>query len=179
VVEEGKGDGMSDFKRDSFPDGAKCQRTNTAPDQPLADKSASVGNPVLPGKGELILLVDDDDGWVWICQKILSGLGYQVIGYTSPVEALSFFRIQPQLFDLVITDLNMPILDGMTLCAELLKLRSDLPIILMTSGDGMVTPDEIGQTGFRELLLKPTLATTLGRAVQDVLGTLREDIACE
>jgi CheY-like chemotaxis protein len=169
---------MNDFKRDSFQAGAKCRQCDTAADQPLADKSASVGSAVLPGKGELVLLVDDDDAWVWICQKILSGLGYEVIGYTSPDEALSFFRRQPQLFDLVITDLNMPVLDGITLCAELLKLRSDLPIILMTSGDGTVTRDEIGQTGFRELLLKPTLATTLGRAVQDVLGTLREDIAC-
>ena len=170
---------MNDFKCDSFPGAEKCRQTNTLLDQPLAEKSASVGNAVLPGKGELVLLVDDDDGWVWICQKILSGLGYEVIGYTSPLEALSFFRRQPQLFDLVVTDLNMPNLDGITLSAELRKLRSDLPIILMTSGDGMVSPDEIGQRGFRELLLKPTLATTLGKAVQGVLGTLHDDIAHE
>src|SRR5262249_17274488 len=114
---------MNDFKRDSFPDEAKCKLANTLTDQPLAKKPPSLGNTVLPGKSELVLLVDDDDGWVWICQKILSGLGYDVIGYTSPVEALSFFRRQPQLFDLVITDLNMPILDGITLSAELLNLR--------------------------------------------------------
>jgi CheY-like chemotaxis protein len=170
---------MNDLKHDTFPSGAECQEFNTTPGQSLAEKSSSIAGPLLPGKTELILLVDDDDAWVWICQKILSGFGYKVIGYTNPVEALSFFRAHPQLFDLVITDLNMPIMDGMTLAAELLDLRSDLPIVLMTSGDGMVTPAAIGQTGFRELLLKPMLATTLGSAVQHVLRTLREDIAQE
>jgi CheY-like chemotaxis protein len=134
--------------------------------------------PVLPGKGKLILLVDDDDAWVWIGEKILCSLGYKVIGYTNPAEALSSFRIQPQLFDLVITDLNMPVLDGVTLAAKLLKLRPDLPIILMTSGDGMIAREDIRQTGFRTLLLKPELARTLGNAVQEALGSPQQGHAC-
>ena len=121
---------MNNIKRKTFPDGAECQERNMIPDQSFAEKSSSIAGPLLSGKTGLILLVDDDEAWVWICQKILSGFGYKVIGYTSPVEALSFFANHPHLFDLVITDLNMPFMDGTTLAAKLLDLRSDLPIIL-------------------------------------------------
>jgi CheY-like chemotaxis protein len=173
---ESKGDFMNDFDQGSPLGGTVWEQTDATLDQRLPKQHTTDLDPVPLGKGELILLVDDDDTWVWIGQRILSSLGYKVIGYTSPVEALSFFRVQPQLFDLVITDLNMPVLDGVTLGAKLLQLRPDLPIILMTSGDGMVTLQGIRQTGFRELLLKPELARILGKSVHDALEVARQGV---
>ena len=170
---------MNNFDRGSPLGGMLWEQSDATLDQRLPKRQTTALDPVPVGKGELILLVDDDDTWIWIGQRILSSLGYKVIGYTSPVEALSFFRIQPQLFDLVITDLNMPVLDGVTLGAKLLQLRPDLPIILMTAGDGMVTLQGIRQTGFRELLLKPELARILGKAVHDALEVSREGVTPE
>ena len=73
----------------------------------------------------------------------------------------------------------MPVLDGAALGAKLLQLRPDLPIILMTAGDGMVTLQGIRQTGFRELLLKPELARILGKAVHDALEASRDGVTPE
>jgi CheY-like chemotaxis protein len=170
---------MNNFEHNGSPDRKPDSQTNVMSDHASAEDSTSLAASVPVGNGKRILLVDDDPAWVWICQKILSGLGYKVTGYTCPVEALNFFRIQPRLCDLVITDLNMPVLDGVTLCTKLLDLRSDLPVILMTCGDGTISPDEVEHEGFRELLLKPTLANMLERTVQEVLATLRDDMEQE
>ncbi|NNL74805.1 MAG: response regulator, partial [Desulfobacterales bacterium] len=64
---------------------------------------------VRPSAGcEHILLIDDEEQIVDIEQQILERLGYQVTSKTDSEEALAEFRAQPELFDLVITDMTMP-----------------------------------------------------------------------
>jgi len=49
---------------------------------------------------------------------------------TSPIEALEVFRVNPDQFDLMITDMTMPQMTGNHLLEEILKIRPDIPIIL-------------------------------------------------
>jgi CheY-like chemotaxis protein len=125
-----------------------------------------------PGRGELILFVDNDDTWLWIGQKILSRLGYRMVGYSSPNSALNMFRMQPRSFDLVITDLCMPELDGFELAARLRQYRPDVPIIMITAGEtGAVR--EVHKKGIGRLVPKQDLARSLGKTVEDVLTEYR------
>ena len=82
--------------------------------------------PVAGGK-ECMLLVDDEDILVELNKQRLSRLGYEVVATTSSMEALDFFRKEPDKFDLVITDHTMPNLTGMDLAAELLKVKAHYP----------------------------------------------------
>jgi hypothetical protein len=66
-----------------------------------------------PGHGQRILFLDDEEPMVFLAQRMLSRLGYQVTGYTRPAEALQAFRANPDQFDLV-TDMNMPGLSDCT-----------------------------------------------------------------
>jgi CheY-like chemotaxis protein len=125
-----------------------------------------------PGKGEFILFVDNDDSWLWIGQRILSRLGYRMVGYSNPAGALDFFRMQPTCFDLVITDLNMPELDGFELAGRLRQYRPDLPVIMITASETEGI-SEVRKKGIQRLMSKQELANSLGRTVEEVLTETR------
>jgi len=88
---------------------------------------------------------------------------------TSPSEAITAVRDHPGEFDLVITDLTMPGMDGAKLGAQLLLLEPCLRIIITTGYSGVLTPDKARALGFQEILSKPSSARILGETVHRVL----------
>jgi PAS domain S-box-containing protein len=126
-------------------------------------------SPLPRGRGERILFLDDELPLANAGKKMLTGLGYVVTMKTSAPEAVAAVRAQPDAFDLVITDLTMPVMDGLTLGGELRQIRPRLPIILMTGYSGMMTADKARELGFSELLDKPCTARKLAETVQRVL----------
>jgi CheY-like chemotaxis protein len=118
---------------------------------------------------ERILFVDDEEELVNLGKEMLTGLGYQVIGRTSSLEALKLFRTLPDQFDLVITDMTMPNLTGVELAQELMLTRPDLPVILCTGFSETITPLKAKSLGVREFVMKPIaleqMALTIRRAL--------------
>jgi len=100
---------------------------------------------------------------------MLERLGYVVTIQTNPLEAIVTVRDQAAPFDLVITDLTMPGMDGAKLGTQLLQMQPRLPIIIMTGYSGVMMAEKALELGFRELLSKPCTAQTLGEAVHRVL----------
>jgi PAS domain S-box-containing protein len=125
--------------------------------------------PISRGRGERILLVDDEEVLASLGQQILEGLGYRVTKTSSVLEAIAIVRTRAEPFDLVITDLAMPVMDGVKLGEQLLQIQPHLPIILTTGFSGAMTAEKVRALGFRELLGKPSTARTLGETVQRVL----------
>ena len=125
--------------------------------------------PIPRGHGEHILFVDDEAVLAGLGKKMLERLGYVVTTQTNPLEAITVLRDQPGAFDLVITDLTLPGMDGAKLGAQLLRLQPDLPIIITTGYSGVLTTDKARKLGFREILSKPSTARTLGETVHRVL----------
>jgi CheY-like chemotaxis protein len=80
-----------------------------------------------------VLFVDDDPALVRLAALRLTRVGCEVTGCESPEEALERFRLGPADFDAVVTDLSMPGMSGMELAQELLALRSDIPILMLSS----------------------------------------------
>ncbi len=125
--------------------------------------------PIPHGAGEHILFVDDEEVLARLGQRMLERLGYRVTTTTSAQAAIRAVRENPQAFDLVITDLTMPLMDGASLGRELLLLQPRLAMILATGYSGLLTPGRVRELGFREILNKPTTAQALGEAVARVL----------
>jgi len=140
---------------------------------PVLETAASApkiaSRPIPRGAGEQILFVDDEVPLATLGQQVLDRLGYRVTMMTSPVAALAAVRAEPEKFDLVITDLSMPVMDGAKLGAELLLLRPGLPIILTTGFSSFMTAGKVRELGFRELMVKPGTVQTLGETVHRVL----------
>jgi CheY-like chemotaxis protein len=126
--------------------------------------------PVPSRKGR-ILVVDDERIQVEAMTSLLERLGHEVLSETDPRTALLVFRQDPQAFDLVITDQNMPLLRGERLAASILRLRQDIPIILCTGCIEMVDIEKAKALGIREFLLKPLSLQGVADSVRRALGS--------
>ncbi|MCP4577877.1 MAG: response regulator [Deltaproteobacteria bacterium] len=139
---------------------------------PATDHSEAVNDeqpPVLARGTEKILLVDDEMDLVHIVCEMLEKLGYGVTGVVGSAQALETFRRSPEEFDLVITDLNMPVMNGDRLAQELTRIRPGLPIILCTGFSDPFNEQRAGSLGIRKLIKKPMAMNILAEAVRNVL----------
>lgn len=102
-----------------------------------------------------VMYVDDDEALVFLVQRLLRRRGYEVSGFTNPHEATDALRAQPERYDLLVTDYNMPGYSGLELVRAARTICSDLPVALAS---GYVTA-EIEQAalaeGARALIHKP------------------------
>ncbi len=119
---------------------------------------------------ERILVVDDEPGIVTSSVKILQKLGYQVEGVTSSSQALETFQMNPDAFDLLITDQMMPEMTGDSLAREFKSIRADLPIILCTGFSHQITEEHASSMGISKLLMKPILRHQLAQSVRQALN---------
>ncbi len=89
-------------------------------------------NVDMPRGGERLLVVDDEDVIVRLYQRLLKRLGYQVVAFTDAAEAMTWFNLNRDAVDLVLTDLTMPGMTGDELAEEVRTLRPQLPILICT-----------------------------------------------
>jgi len=93
--------------------------------------------PIIGGS-ERILFIDDEKDVVDVWERILTSLGYQVIASESPRNAMDLFQQAPEKFDVIITDLDMPEINGLSLIRAVKDIRPDIRIIVHS---GMKTPE--------------------------------------
>ncbi|WP_084681033.1 cache domain-containing protein [Desulfospira joergensenii] len=124
---------------------------------------------MVPGKGETILLVDDEEYVIEMEEQILESLGYRVTSRVSSIEALEAFRANSGKFDLVITDMAMPKLPGDKFAAELLKIRPDIPILLYTGYSETMSEEKAASYGIKGFLYKPVGIQDLSLKIRQIL----------
>ena len=132
-----------------------------------SQRTECVDKRPLPTGTERILVIDDEQNILNMEQDILNELGYKVVAKTSSMEALMLFQEAPDEFDLVITDIIMPVMAGDQLAQKILELRSDIPIIMCTGYNKYITEGQ--DKGIREYLLKPFSMSLLAETVRKVL----------
>lgn len=126
----------------------------------------------IKGNGK-ILLIDDEPAIIGWASKALSKMGYQVVGMTSPLEAIETFKSDPENFDLVITDLTMPRMTGLELSSIITAERPDIPIILCTGFSEELSPDKMKHHGISRVLMKPMVVDELSDAIEETLTSRR------
>jgi PAS domain S-box-containing protein len=122
------------------------------------------------GRGETVMIVDDEPTLVALTEEMLAGLGYEPVGFESSRLALQVFRAEPERFDLVLTDEAMPDLVGTELACEIRRLRPDIPIILMSGHGGASLEERAAAICVREVLHKPLQRVDLAEALARALG---------
>ncbi|MCP3943062.1 MAG: DUF3365 domain-containing protein [Desulfobacteraceae bacterium] len=124
---------------------------------------------ILPGGNEKILIVDDEASIARMEAIMLESLGYKVSSYTSSIKALNAFLLEPEGFDLVVTDMTMPDMNGVELMRSMQEQRQDIPVILCTGFSDLVDKEKARSMGVGGYLVKPILKGDLAKAVRKVL----------
>lgn len=122
-----------------------------------------------PGR-ERVLLVDDEPQVVEVGEEMLRHLGYQVTACESATQALDRFRSSPEDYDVVVTDMTMPKMNGAELTRHILTLRPEIPVILCSGYNDLVDGDSAQEIGIRAYLQKPVLVSEMARTLRQVLG---------
>ncbi|HCY86242.1 MAG TPA: histidine kinase [Desulfobacteraceae bacterium] len=125
---------------------------------------------LLKGKGR-ILLVDDESQIIRWTTLILMKLGYEVEAFETGAQALDAFQKTPDSFDLVLTDLAMPVMDGLTLAKQITTQRPDIPVVLCTGFSENLETDILKKSGVSALVMKPMIANELSTAVHNAMTT--------
>jgi two-component system sensor histidine kinase/response regulator len=106
-----------------------------------------------------LLIVDDEAAHMRALCETLSGEGYVTTGYSSATEALVALR--PGAFDVVLTDLRMPDMDGVALLESIRAVDPDIVGIVMTGHGAIDTAVQAMQAGALDYVLKPFKLTTV------------------
>jgi nitrogen-specific signal transduction histidine kinase/ActR/RegA family two-component response regulator len=129
----------------------------------------------VPYGAERVLFVDDEAQIARMGSQILERLGYKVTTRTSSIEALELFRAKPNDFDLIITDMTMPNLNGDKMTREMMKIRQDIPVILCTGYSKLITDESAAEMGIKALVYKPIVKSDLAKIIRKVMGEVKED----
>jgi DNA-binding NtrC family response regulator len=118
---------------------------------------------------ERILVVDDEPNILRLLKTILTNkTGYEVTTTNNPLEVSKLLQEEP--YDLVVTDLKMPLVEGIDLIDIIKKVNPGLPIIIITAYGTIETSEEAIQKGAYDFITKPfrkeTILITIKRALE-------------
>ena len=120
-----------------------------------------------------ILLVDDDPVALALVKRILTDAGYPVVAAHSGFECLDVFRSSAHTYDLVILDMNMPLLTGEETFHRLREIRPDMPVVLCA---GFIEQEKLTRlmgSGLAGLLRKPLAPDEILDHVRATLESLK------
>lgn len=125
----------------------------------------------IEGERMKILVVDDEEGARDLFNTILTDEGYDVSLASDGEEALILFKSHP--FNLVITDIRMPVMDGLQLLQEIRKTGSKTEVIMVTAYGEVESYLKAMSLGAAEYINKPVRIKELKRIVHKVLTEQR------
>lgn len=100
-----------------------------------------------------ILLIDDEEGMCRMMEAILLDSGYEVTSYTRSREAVEAF--QAGLFDLAVTDIKMPEMDGLEVLRRLKEKDPGLPVVVISAFATLETSIQALRRGAHDMVTKP------------------------
>jgi DNA-binding NtrC family response regulator len=119
-----------------------------------------------------VLVIDDDASLCELLAERLEASRFTVVWTTQPERAESLIGEQP--FDVVLTDLRMQHVDGIELCARLVRKYPELPVVVMTAFGSVGAAVSAMRAGARDFIIKPhdlaLLTATLERAMADAVS---------
>lgn len=119
-----------------------------------------------------VLVIDDEVDMLMLLRMIIEdNTDYEVETTNSPSESIKLLKEKP--FDLIITDLKMPGMDGMELFDEFREMKPEIPVIIITAYGSIETADEAMKKGVAEFVTKPFRKDSILFTINRVLELAR------
>ncbi|MEN8258705.1 MAG: PAS domain S-box protein [Thermodesulfobacteriota bacterium] len=116
-----------------------------------------------------IMLVDDEQDILAVGKQVLETFGYDVTTFADPSLALDAIKKESSSYDLLVTDMTMPVMTGAELAAKVLEIRRDFPIILCTGYSELINRESALALGIRDYLQKPVVMAALAQKIKSIL----------
>jgi CheY-like chemotaxis protein len=120
-----------------------------------------------------ILIVDDDNAYLNVLEKIFSKMEYEAEFAGSSKEALELLK--KESFPLIITDLEMPGLDGVELCKQIKKIDSKSIVYALSGYITEYDTENLEKSGFDGYLSKPVKIEVLQQAIEGAFDKLEDN----
>jgi CheY-like chemotaxis protein len=131
---------------------------------------AGASNEEYPrGNGECVLVIDDEASVRSITSQTLEAFGYQVVTAVDGAEGVAKYRQLGSEIDAVLTDLMMPVMDGVATIRALTQLNPTVKIVVASGLTGKAAEAEAAGEGVKNFLPKPYTASALLIALRDLL----------
>ncbi|HET9491612.1 MAG TPA: ATP-binding protein [Methylomirabilota bacterium] len=134
-----------------------------------AEPAASAPAAHTPSGPTRCLVVDDDPQVRQMISDILSNAGHGVVMAVDGADGIDKFK-NDSSFDVVVTDLAMPKLNGLQLARMCKTLRPSVPVVMLTGWGVLLTEDELAEHGVDEVLSKPVRMDQLLSTLTAVLA---------
>ncbi len=138
---------------------------------PLTTSVAQLSQPARPvekvKREKNVLFIDDEPAITEMAGHILSHSGYKAMFFNDGNEALEYFGAHPHDFDIIITDLIMPIISGSEVATRCADINPNVPIILTTGFSEKISLASCRKWGVTAVITKPF-------SIQQLLATLEE-----
>lgn len=131
-------------------------------------ETPQVENPELPrGNGELILIVDDEASIIEISKTSLETYNYRALAARNGLDAIALYAKHQTELSVVLIDMMMPYMDGLTLIRQLQQMNPQVNIITMS---GLLSNEKLGEAvGVKAFLSKPFTIKELLNTIQAIL----------
>ena len=132
-------------------------------------RESEVSPKISDGNGELVLVVDDEPGILRVTKMILESHNYRVLEANDGPEALALFAQHTDSINIILTDIMMPDMDGVTLIRAIKKMKATMKFIASTGQGEEARVPELETLHVTNLLTKPYDTERLLKTLHDTL----------
>ncbi|HEX5973083.1 MAG TPA: response regulator [Gemmatimonadaceae bacterium] len=125
-----------------------------------------------------ILLVDDEPMLAEALRRVLVSAGFDVLVCRTAMDALPLLQAGAPSVDLVLTDVQLPVMTGDRLAREIRRACPGLPVVLMTGFSTTVTRENAHLIGVVTVLQKPVPPDLLVAAIRNAIRGAAEEESC-
>jgi hypothetical protein len=122
------------------------------------------------GTGETVLVVDDEDSVRHVLERMLESYGYRVLTASDGEHALATYVQRRNEIAIVLTDVIMPVLDGVATVQALKRINPEVKIIAATGFEEHVDVETLRSIGVERILSKPYTVETILQELRSMLG---------
>jgi signal transduction histidine kinase/ActR/RegA family two-component response regulator len=125
------------------------------------------------GRGETVLVVEDERERLLRDEEVLAALGYEPVGFTRAADALTACRASPERFDTLVVGHLLPATSALELVAALHEIVPGLPVLLATASADEIGADALVAAGISDVVDRPIIATEIAAALTRCLEVRR------